>query len=403
MERLRRAYGDYEDAALQTQLNETQYNLVRGARPADLGETQSKLDNETAIIEYLYTEEKVFALVITRSSLRSVALPITKANLLAKVKLLRALIFDNAKANDDWQPVAEDLHDILIEPIEQTGALKDIRKLGIVPFGFLHDLPFAALVRDDEKSVPPAPTGGSYQNHFLIEDYTLFHIPSSTFLTRSIGQTKSPEQTLLSFGINDADDELPLRFAEEEATTVATLFNEQAFVNTNATETELKKLAPHFKYIHLATHAVSEPMMPLLSRLKLKSTAEDDGNLTVREIFNLQLNADLVTLGACRTGQSFPSSGNQSSEVDRMGLSEAFLHAGTRSVVATLFPIEDRSTPEFMRSFYTNLRTQDKAEALAATQRAALRGQLSYSTNNQTLQLIHPRHWAAFILVGDYK
>jgi len=401
---LRRTYSEYEDAVLQSQLDEAQYNLAREAKPAELSEAQGALDNETAVIEYLYAEEKVFALVITRSSLQSVELPVTRANLLAKVKLLRALIFDNAKANDDWQFVAEDLRQILIEPLEQTGALKDKQKLGIVPFGFLHDLPFAALVRNDKKSVPSAVAGGSYQNHFLVEDYTIFHIPSATFLTRSIGQTKPPEQTLLSFGINEADEEeLPLRFAEEEAKSVATLFNGQTFVNANATETELKKLAPRFRYIHLATHAVSEPMMPLLSRLKLKSTAEDDGNLTVREIFNLQLNADLVTLGACRTGQSYSSSSNQSSEVDRLSLHEAFLHAGTHSVIATLFPIEDRSTLELMRTFYTNLRIQNKAEALAATQRAALSGQLSYSSNNQTYQLTHPRHWSAFILVGDYR
>lgn len=407
-EQLRRAYSDYEDALLQSQLDETQYKIVREASPVNAEDAQNALDNETALIEYIFTDEKVFALIITRSSLQSVTLPITKENLAAKVKLMRAMIFGNNtnenllsasqvqlknSFDSDWQPVAEDLHQTLIVPIEKTDILKNIRRIGFVPYGFLHNLPFAALVRNDA-------TGSK----FLIEDYTLFQTPSATFLTNSSQQSKSFDKTILSVG-NKADDEgfQQLLFAEEEAINVAALFNEKAHINSAATETNFKRLAPLSKYIHLATHAVSEDMMPMLSRIKLNKSDEDDGNLTVREIFNLQLNADLVTLGACRTGQSNTMSGNQTSEVDRISLHEAFLNAGSHSVLATLFPIEDRSTMEFMKTFYANLQTMDKAEALATTQRAALRGQLSFSANNQTYLLKHPRHWTAFILVGNYR
>lgn len=408
LEQLRHAYSEYEHALLQSQLNETQYNIVREASPVNAEKAQLALDNETAIIEYIFTDDKAFALIITRSSLRSVALPVTKENLAAKVKLMRAMVFGKATSENllsasqvqlknsfdsDWHPVAEDLHNALIKPIEQTGILKNIRRIGFVPYGFLHNLPFAALVRNDA-------TGSK----FLIEDYTLFQIPSATFLANSSRQTKSFEKTMLSFGIK-ADEEgfQQLLFAEEEATNVAALFNQKAHINSSATETNFKQLAPFSKYIHFATHAVSENMMPLLSRLKLYKSTEDDGNLTVREIFNLRLNTDLVTLGACRTGQSNTMSGNQISEVDRISLHEAFLNAGSSSVLSTLFPIEDRSTMEFMKTFYTNLQTMDKAEALTATQRAALRGVISFSVNNQTHQLTHPRHWAAFILVGNYR
>lgn len=143
--------------------------------------------------------------------------------------------------------------------------------------------------------------------------------------------------------------------------------------------------------------------MPLLSRLILQSTAEDDGNLTVHEILDLGLQAELVTLGACRTGQSFSSSGNELAEVDRLGLIEAFLHAGANSVLASLLPIDDRSTLEFVKAFYRNLRSMEKAEALAQAQRAMLRGELFYTEKNQRYPLTHPRDWAAFILVGDYQ
>lgn len=385
-ERLRRAYAGYENAALNTQLDAAQYSLARAAKAAAPEDVQRALDAETAVIEYLYADEKVFALVVTRAGLRSVALPVTRANLAAKVKLLRARLSE-AEDTNDWQPVAEDLRGVLLAPLEQAGALSGVRRLGLVPFGFLHDLPFAALARRGDD-------GGQ---RFLVEDYTLFHLPAAGFLTQPARPAPAP--TLLSFGHNAADaDEPPLRFAEAEAAAVAALYGGTTRLRAAAAETELKRLAPQFKYIHLATHAVSEPTMPLLSRLTLHGTAEDDGQLTVREIFNLQLNADLVTLGACRTGQSFASSGNQSSEVDRLGLREAFLHAGARRVVATLWPVADQPTMELMRAFYARLRAQhDPADALAATQRAALRGQLSSETN----PLTHPRHWAAFTLTGN--
>jgi CHAT domain-containing protein len=113
-----------------------------------------------------------------------------------------------------------------------------IRKLGIVPFGFLHDLAFAALVCNDD-------TG----RRFLIEDHTIFYIPSATFFHTLFASEKPSEQMFLSFGINGTDEEelQPLRFAEEEASVIASLFNGQSRINSAATETELKQLAPCFK------------------------------------------------------------------------------------------------------------------------------------------------------------
>jgi CHAT domain-containing protein len=396
MKQLRRAYSDYEDLVLRTELATPRYQRVRQARPAEVEEVQRVLDPETALVEYLFAGEKVFALVITRSTLRSAILPVTKPNLAAKVKLFRSLMF-NPQSRADWQPVADDLRRVLIEPLEQSGALSGIRRLGLVPYGFLHDLPFAALARIEGEEVT-----------FLVEDYAIFYVPSATFLKHAKSSDQRPttnDRTMLSFGKSQSDEPEwpPLRFAEEEARAVVQIFNGQVRVNTRANETELKQLAPNFLFIHLATHAVSEPLMPLLSRLHLQSTGEDDGRFTVREIFDLNLQAELVTLGACRTGLSFSSSGNELIEVDRLGLIEAFLYAGAKSVLASLLPIDDRSTLEFMKAFYENLRSMDKTEALAHTQRAMLRGELGYIENNQPHHLTHPRYWAPFILVGEYR
>lgn len=394
---LRRAYSDYEDLTLKSELAYPRYRLVREASPATLEVAQRGLDSQTALVEYLLAGEKVYALVVTRTGLKSIALPVTKTSLAAKVKLFRSLVFGGTgKESSDWQPVSEDLRRLLIAPLEESNALAGVRRLGLVPFSFLHDLPFAALARVEGEKV-----------RFLIEDYSLFHSPSASWLARS-SKLRARDSTglgMLSFGRNESEEPelMPLEFAVEEARQVASIFGGEARAESEASETALKQLAPHFRYIHLATHAVTEPDMPLLSRLKLQSSGEDDGDLTVREILDLGIEADLVTLGACRSGLSHPSHGDESSEIDRIGLIEAFLHAGAESVMASLLPISDRPTTEFMKVFYSNLRTKEKADALTETQRAMIRGEIFILEDGLLRQLSHPRYWATFILVGDHR
>jgi CHAT domain-containing protein len=402
-QQLGRAYADYEHLALKSELARAEYRIVREARPAELDVVQKSLDAETALVEYVPAEDKVFALILTRSALRSVALPATSQNLAAKVKLFRSMIFNGADSeshNSEWQPVACDLRRLCVEPLEQTGALASIRRIGFVPYGFLHDLPFAALARIEGERA-----------RFLVEDYSIFLTPSATYFAsrqpRAAAADRPPRPGLriLSFGRNQSDeaDLDPLASAVDEARAVASVFGGEARVDSDASETALKQLAHKFNIIHFATHAISEPQMPLLSRLKLQRTGEDDGNLTVREILDLDLRAELVTLGACQSGQSYSSSGTELGEVDRVGLIEAFLRAGSGSVMASLLPISDRPTTEFMKAFYENLRTRSKADALAEAQRAMLRGEIVCIENDLRRELSHPRHWAPFILAGDYR
>ena len=110
-----------------------------------------------------------------------------------------------------------------------------------------------------------------------------------------------------------------------------------------------------------------------------------DGVLRVFEIFNLRLNADLVVLSACQTGL-----GEQVTGEGMIGLTRAFLYAGAQSLLVSLWPVSDRSTPDLMTSFYGHLRdSSTKAEALG---RAKL----------ERIQAgDEPYRWAPFTLGGD--
>ena len=379
-EQLRKAYNEYEEHILKAQLERPQYLAIRAAKPVALSEVQQKLSTETALIEFLFVGEKVFALVVTQKNLQSILLPVSKSALAAKTKLFRSRIFTDEVDETDWLPVAESLRGALLEPLEKKDLLRDVKRIGFIPQGFLHGLPFAALTRREENNIK-----------FLIEDYSLFQTPSATFYSNN-NDSALGQLSTLAFGRNNSPEEnLPtLDFAEEEARVVAHATNGTALINKQASETEIKQRARDTAVLHLATHSISESEMPLFSRLLLEPTQQDDGSLTVREIFELGLKTNLVTLSACDTGQSYSASGNESNEQDRVGLIEAFLHAGSESVLASLFPVSDKPTADLMAVFYKNLQTHNKADALAQTQRTMI----------QHEKLNHPRYWSPFVLVG---
>ena len=121
----------------------------------------------------------------------------------------------------------------------------------------------------------------------------------------------------------------------------------------------------------------------MASRLLLSADQTNDGNLTVSEIYDLNLNADLVTLSACQTGLGDVKDGD-----DVVGLNRGFLYAGAKAVLASLWNVPDLATKELMTTFYVNSRSMSLLRAL---QKAQLRGIEKFK---------HPIAWAAFQLTG---
>jgi CHAT domain-containing protein len=165
----------------------------------------------------------------------------------------------------------------------------------------------------------------------------------------------------------------------------------ELLLGQRATESEFKSLPlADFRVIHLAVHAASDPQYPDRSALVLGTDpkTKDDGLLQVREIARLPLRADLVTLSACETGV-----GTTEGEAGVVGLEQAFLVAGARAVVASLWNVEDRSTTTLMTAFYEHLaQHEDKALALAHAKQDILE---RYGDD------VAPYYWAGFVIVGE--
>ena len=145
---------------------------------------------------------------------------------------------------------------------------------------------------------------------------------------------------------------------------------------------ELKKCANDI--IHFACHGKFDHTDPLSSGVNLY-----DGILTAREIFEMRLTTELVTLGACETGYNKISPGDE-----LIGLTRAFLYAGAPSVIVSLWSVDAGSTHELMLEFYKQIKNgADKATALQKAQIKIM----------EKKEYTHPYYWAPFVLIGDWQ
>jgi CHAT domain-containing protein len=291
------------------------------------------------------------------------------------VELLRDLL---ARENlPDWRKPAESLRRFLVDPIERAGWLDKITKLYIVPHGTLHYLPFGLLPREGV-------------HRYLIEDYVLAYLPAAAALLRRRGP--GAEGTLFAV----APARTKLAYAQEEAGSISEFFpsEKRVLVGASATESSFKRDAGRYQILHLATHGYFNKLNPLFSALELEADQSDDGRLEVHEILNLRLKANLVALSACETALGSGYFAEAPAGDDFVGLTRAFLYAGSPAVLATLWEVNDRSALDLMRSFYRALPQWGNAQALAEAQRAVVRQGGRYA---------HPYFWAPFVLVGEMK
>jgi CHAT domain-containing protein len=165
----------------------------------------------------------------------------------------------------------------------------------------------------------------------------------------------------------------------------------EVLAGPGATEARFKHDAATFRVIHFATHGFFNRVNPLFSGLELEAGGEDDGQLQVFEILGQPLTADLVTLSACDTAMAAGELTDLPAGEELVGLTRAFLSAGSRHVLATLWAVNDRSTAGLMTDFYDRARGAPLPDALAAAQRRRAHG---------TGPDAHPWNWAPFVVAA---
>jgi CHAT domain-containing protein len=380
-------------------------------RPVHLAGARTVLDPGTVLLSYSVGEKNTLLFIVEGTGrpgagLTIRSLPVGREALRHDVERLRRSMQSPGTPDGAFLARAARLYDQLLGPAEP--ALRAAARLLICPDGPLHALPFAALRR---------------RGRYLAEWKPLHFAPSATAYSELRKMLEAPagrpRLSIAAFGgptyppgngsgtAGDAEVRSavrrglkldPLPSSRDEAVGVSGLFpGGQAFLGDQATEEQVKRIAPRARYLHFACHGLLDERMPLNSGLALSipehpAEGQDNGILQAWEIFDtLRLDADLVTLSACDTALGKDMGGE-----GMLGLTRAFQFAGARSVLSSLWSVADESTATLMQSFYAHLQKgESKDEALRAAQLGLIR--------SQGRKLAHPFYWAAFQLYGAWR
>jgi len=331
--------------------------------PPPPSEIQSFLRGDETLIEYYYHGEDLYAFVLTKNELR--AFQLDGRDLSKDTEDLRRRLQEPKSA--EYIDLSQRVYQRLIRPISKAIATP---KLIIVPHGILHYLPFNALN-----------SGSGY----LIDQYSVSYLPSASVMKfLRPGRAQKTGKALILGNPDLGDPRHDLKYAGNEAVAIsAELPHARVLLRKEATETNFKRLADQAGTIHFATHGLFESDSPLKSGLLLSRDGENDGLLSVNELYSLRLNADMVVLSACETALGKINAGD-----DVVGLQRGFLYAGANSIVASLWKVDDLATSELMTGFYLNLKKTNKRDALREAQLAVKK------------KYEHPYFWAAFQLTG---
>lgn len=317
---------------------------------------------------------------------------------------LRARGASTLRMNNSSRAALSALYDLLIRPVRSLLPAKPGSRLTLVPHGSLFWLPFAAL-RDE-------------RGRYLIERYELHYTPAGAVLEFTRKKQPAAVARAQASVLLIADPaRMPATGAAEplgalpgtrtEAAAIARLLpagQSATLSGAGARESDVRARLANIRILHFATHGIVRDDDALESFLALgaSSTASaEDGRLTTQEIYGLDLQADLVFLSACRSGRGKISGDGI------IGLTRAFIYAGTPSVVATLWDVADETTellvPEFYRGY---LKDGNRSRALRAAQLRMLRdlraGRVKIPTAAGLFTLPeHPALWASFVLVGE--
>ena len=360
--------------------------LEGSPRPLTLPEVQRSLDPDALLLVYSLGPDRSWLWEITSDRFETHEL-VKRSEIEEQAQAVNRLLSGNIHRDwRAWTPALEKLSRTLLSPVaDRLGE----RQLLISPDGALYLTPFAALLDPLTLDRTGEPGGDPDSPRFLIFDHRLVTIPSISVVaaTRDALSERLPAQKEIAIlGAPDftGTDLEPLPHSLKEAEAIARIASPgRSFLATGsqasrstATDPELGK----YRFLHFATHGrLGE--RPDLSGIALSFR---EGFLPAFEIYDFKLSADLVVLSACETAVGG----------ERGGLVRAFLHAGSKRVMATLWKVPDRSTPQLMENFYRGLLSQGAAPSAALQQAQIEMLKTPWKA---------PYYWAGFMLQGEWR
>jgi CHAT domain-containing protein/tetratricopeptide (TPR) repeat protein len=340
---------------------------LAASRPATIPEVRKSLPADSTLLEYFQIQDRLLAVILTQENFKIV--PVTEIQFVAPLWEKLQFQLGKFRLGSEYvdtfsdsllrttQVHLRDLHDKLLAPVEKH---LQGRHLVIVPHGFLHRLPFQALYDGSD---------------YLIDKFSVSYAPSATVQAFGHSRTFNRQGPALVMGIPDA---AAPQIGDEAKEVAKIVPKANLFLGKSATLDVLRKKGPNCRFIHIATHGYFRQDSPMFSGIRLA-----DSVLSLMDLYQMKLPAELVTLSGCATGANAIAGGDE-----LLGLIRGLIYAGARAALLTLWDVHDRSTLEFMTLFYRHL-TQGANKTLAL-QKAACHLRERYP---------HPYYWAAFSLI----
>lgn len=450
---LRRLNSEYDFVQAQIKAQSPAYAHLTRPPILTLPEIQAALkeDEGTVLLEYLIGDERSYAWLVSSDSLIARQLPGRRELEALAHEVYQDLAARQQRPDEDsthyyeryrsaeeqFCPRAGELSRLLVGMLETAS---NVRRLLVVADGGLRYIPFEALPLPgtDTKNCRLGSEPSTYIP--LLTSFEVAYLPSFSSLALLRGLNSSPSTRAQSIAIwadpvfesddpritqqqpvsdrpllegSDAiispskqvkrsvfGDSPPSRLlaTQEEATNImhlvptGTAMLRSGFAASR--ESVLESELSNYRILHFATHGLVDNQRPLLSGLLLSTIDEQgrsrDGLLQLHDIYELRLDADLVVLSACQTGL-----GQELSGEGFVGLTQGFLYAGSRSVVVSLWQVEDNTTSTLMTNFYQEM-LKEGAPPAVALRRAKLKMYQQQSRQS-------PYYWSAFIIQGEFR
>jgi len=381
------------------------YNLKYQSEVASLKAVPDVVGRGSNLISYVLTDERLY-IIVSNSRHTEVIRREADTSLISSLVRFRGMLSAVPATSGSRQPfneymdLAYELYRELLEPA--VPYLKG-DKIVISPDNILSYIPFETLVTEAFRS----PELLYREVPFALKRYRFSYIYSVTFTSETMGRSRKISNNLAAFAPDydgmELDDSLltaypnlrgeirELPYALIEAEDAVDQCGGRAFLGAEATEEAYKSGAGRYDIVHLAMHTLIDDQHPLFSKMIFSSSPvnAEDGMLNTYEVYSVTLNAMMVVLSSCNTGNGILATGE-----GILSLARGFLYAGSRSVVMSMWAVDDNSAAEVMRSFYRNMRSgQAKSTALRTSRLKFLR------SADQTRS--HPYFWSALVIYGD--
>ncbi len=397
------------------------YALKYQIKTTSVAKLQSVLDKKTALVDYFTGDSLVYIFSITAKDYQLESRPVA-SQIKKYIRGLRnGLVFKQANT---YVNSAVQLYEMLF-PRQLP---KTVEQLILLPDGSLSTIPFEVLLTSKvEKDQISNYSGLPY----LIQQYQISYDYSPVLFYENIqkkNRAKAPKDFIAYAPVFDKDEKIgvslntrslltefdqldtthtrsilnqlnqvtPIPATETEIEAIYKLFNNkqmaaQIYTRNKANESQVKsENLKEYKFIHFATHGFVNSDEPKLSGILLlhDSTSVEDGILFMGEIYNLDLQAELVTLSACETGLGKVQKGE-----GIIGLAQAFIYAGSKNVMVSLWKVSDASTSQLMIDFYEKLLEVEEKNLAGAIREAKLQ-------MIQDATYANPYFWSPFVLIG---